>query len=304
VNVRRLVVGLAVPILLVAAACSGSDNTTPAKVVTLAAIQVAGPTSAAPKVTFTAPVAFKTTDSKTIAQGAGTGPAVEASSMVTVQYVGVNASDQSVFGSSWKSGPSTFYVNTVVKGFTDGLIGTHAGDRVLIGCQAKDAFGVTGNLAATVRPGDSVIFVVDVLKVIPTVATPANVPKLTYDANGNPAKFTADDQTLKKVTELGVYPIVEGPGPKVKSGDQIAVEYFGQIYPDGNVFNPWTGQPFNTPIGTGGVIKGWDEGLVGQRVGSRVALVIPPALAYKDKAQNGIPANSTLIFIVQIVSVN
>ncbi len=175
---------------------------------------------------------------------------------------------------------------------------------MLIGSQAKDAFGVTGNLASTVRPGDSVIFVADVVKVYPVLTTPPTVPTLTYDSSGNPAKFTADAKTKKDPTALGVYPIVEGPGPVVKTGDNISVEYFGQIYPDGTVFNPWNGQPFPTPIGVGKVIKGWDQGLVGQRVGSRVVLVIPPALAYGNKKQSGIPANSTLIFTVQIDSIN
>ena len=51
------------------------------------------------------------------------------------------------------------------------------------------------------------------------------------------------------------------------------------------MFNPWTGQPFDVQLGAGQVIKGWDEGLVGQRVGSRLVLVVPPDLAYGKKGQ-------------------
>lgn len=302
---RRVVVGLlAVPLLLATAACSGSTSSPPIKVATLTAVQVTGPTTKTPLVDFKAPIAFGRTASKIVAPGPGTGPAVAKTSLVTVQYVGIDATDESVFGSSWKSKPSTFYVNSVVPAFTDGLIGKHAGDRVLIGAPAKDAFGVTGNLASSVHPGDSVIFVVDIVNVAETKALPADVPTLTYDANGDPSKFTSDSQTLKAPTKLGVYPIVEGPGPVVKSGDNIAVEYFGQIYPDGTVFNGWTGQSFPTQIGTGKVIPGWDQAIVGQRVGTRMVLVVPPALGYKNKKQGDIPANSTLIFTVQIVSVN
>jgi peptidylprolyl isomerase len=306
VIVRRLVIGLSVPILLATAACSGSGDSAPAKVVTLAAVKVTGPMSQAPKVRFTAPIAFAKTASKVVQPGPGTGPAVALSSLVTVKYVAINATDQNIFGSSWKtkSGSSTFYVNTVVKGFSDGIVGTHEGDRVLIGSESQDAFGDTGNLPATVRPGDSVVFVVDIEKVFPVQTPPADVPTLTYDAAGNPDKFTADSKTLKDPTSLGVYPIVTGPGPKVRSGDTVNVEYFGQIYPDGKVFNAWTGQSFSATLGAGQVIKGWDQGLVGQRVGSRVVLVIPPALGYGKKDQSGIPKNSTLVFTVQIVSVN
>lgn len=301
---RRVVVGLTVPVLLVTAACSGSDDSEPVKVGTLASVTVTGPTSAAPVVNFDAPIRFTKTAAKVVEEGPGTGPVVERSSLVTVQFVGINASDESTFGTSWKNGSSTFYVNSAVAGFADGLVGTHEGDRVLIGAPAKDAFGATGNLASTVRPGDSVVFVVDVTSVAPEEDTPASVPSLTYDASGNPSKFTADDQTVDDPSALGVYPIIEGTGPVVKSGDLVSVEYFGQLYPDGEVFNAWTGQSFDAQLGAEQVIEGWDLGLVGQRAGARVVLVIPPDLAYGKKAQSGIPANSTLIFAIQILSVS
>ncbi len=301
---RRAVALLSVPILLATAACSGSSKETTAAIGTVNSVHIAGPTSAPPTVSFKAPLTFEKTASKVVDKGSGTGPVIDKTSLVTVQYVAINASDESVFGSSWKGGPTTFYVNTVVKGFADGLVGARAGDRVLITSRARDAFGVTGNLASTVRPGDAVIFVVDVVKVAPTLRLPSGVPQLTYDAAGNPSKFTADAQTQKNPSTLGVYPVVQGPGPVVKSGDSISVEYFGQIHPDGNVFNAWTGQPFDLVLGAGNVIKGWDQGLVGQRVGSRIALVIPPRLGYGDKAQSSIPAGSTLVFVVQIVSVS
>lgn len=300
---RRLVLALvAVGLLATTTACS-SSSTPPAKLGTPFSIHVTGPTNAVPVVSFKAPLRFAQTASRLVTKGPGTGPAVSLHSLVTVQFVGINATDETVFGSSWKTGPQTFYVSTVVKGFARGLVGHHAGDRVVITSPSRDAFGVTGNLEASVQPGDSVLFVVDILNVAKENPLPATVPQLEYDASGNPKRFTATDTTTDKPTKLGVYPIVEGKGPVVKKGAEIAVDYFGQIYPDGNVFNSWTGDPFTTQIGAGDVIKGWDVGLVGQRVGSRIVLVIPPAYGYKDKKQAGIPANSTLIFVVQIMSV-
>lgn len=303
---RRLLVGLAVPILLLTAACSSSSSPA-ARVVTLAAVHVSGPDTSAPQVTFKAPIAFSKTTSKIVRSSADTGPAVTMHSLVSVRYVGINASDESVFGSDWKSGssPSTFYVNSAIKGFAAGLIGAKQGDRVLIGATSADAFGPTGNLAATVRPGDSVIFVVDVLKVFPEAALPATVPQLQYSADGNPEKFITSAGVTPTPTKLGVYTVVQGPGPVIKSGDEVSVDYFGQLYPGGKVFNAWTGEAYPFQLGANQVIDGWDLGLVGQHVGSRVVLVIPPALGYKDKAQGTtIPANSTLIFTVQIVSVS
>jgi peptidylprolyl isomerase len=108
----------------------------------------------------------------------------------------------------------------------------------------------------------------------------------------------------KDPKELGVYPVIKGDGPAVKVGDTVTVNYFGQLYPDKAVFNAWTGQPLTAKLGASQVIDGWDRGLLGQTVGSRLVLVVPPDLAYKDKKQPGIPANSTLIFAIQILSVN
>jgi len=152
VIVRRVVVGLVVPLLLLTAACSGSDDSTPAKVGTLGSVTVSGATSASPVVSFSAPIKFTKTDSKVVNAGPGSGDAIAPTSLVTLQYVGINATDEFEFGTSWKTGPTTFYVNSVVKGFSDGLIGKHAGDRVLICVPAKDAYGDTGNLSSSVRP--------------------------------------------------------------------------------------------------------------------------------------------------------
>jgi FKBP-type peptidyl-prolyl cis-trans isomerase len=306
---RRVVVGLVVPLLLVTAACSGSGDSAPAKVGTLASVTVSDSGPKGPELSFKAPIRFEKTASKVVKAGPGTGPAINPTSLVTVHYLGVNATDEFEFTPAWNAGPSTFYVNSVVKGFTDGLLDKHAGDRVLIVVNAKDAFGATGNLQATVRPNDSVIFLVDIDAVAPMQAHPQGVPSLQYDPTGNPSKFTADDSTTKHPTELGVYPVVEGTGPVVKAGDHISVDYFGQIYPDKAIFNPWNGQPFDVTLGAtsgpGSVIKGWDQGLTGQRVGTRLVLVVPPDLGYGDKAQGTtIPANSTLIFAIEILSVN
>lgn len=291
------------PLLALTAACSGNDSA-PVKVGSLAAVTVTNATDPAKVVDFKAPLAFSKSENKVVQAGPGTGPKITASSLVTVKYVGINATDQSDFGDNWEHGPSTFYVNSVVKAFTQGLIGKQAGDRVLIVSPAKDAFGDTGNVEATVRPGDSVIFVVDIETVASVQPPPDTVPQLQYDATGNPSKFVAGAGVTAKPGKLGVYPVIEGTGPVVKAGDTVNVDYFGQLYPAKTVFNAWTGQPFDFKLGTSQVIDGWDQGVTGQRVGTRLVLVVPPDLAYKGKAQQGIPANSTLIFTIEILSVN
>ena len=97
-----------------------------------------------------------------------------------------------------------------------------------------------------------------------------------------------------------------GTGAVAESGDSVTVNYVGSLT-NGTVFDAsanhgTTGFTFN--LGAGQVIKGWDEGIVGMKVGGKRKLVIPAALAYGDQAVgNVIPANSTLIFEVELLNV-
>ena len=98
-----------------------------------------------------------------------------------------------------------------------------------------------------------------------------------------------------------------GTGPEVKAGDTISAHYLGQSW-GGAVFdNSYDrGQPLNFRVGIGEVIRGWDDGLVGQRVGSRVLLSIPAELGYGERGvpQAGIPGGATLVFVTDILGVN
>lgn len=104
--------------------------------------------------------------------------------------------------------------------------------------------------------------------------------------------------------DLAVAVLVQGDGEAVEAGDSIEVNYYGQI---------WNGRMFDNsydrrssiefPIGVGAVIGGWDDGLVGQLVGSRVLLSIPPHLGYGSRGMPaaGIGGQDTLVFVVDIL---
>lgn len=99
---------------------------------------------------------------------------------------------------------------------------------------------------------------------------------------------------------------VIGTGVEAVSGKQVSVHYTGTLT-DGKKFDSSLdrGQPFTFNLGTGQVIKGWDEGVVGMRVGGKRKLIIPANLAYGNReVGNGlIPANSTLLFEVELLDV-
>jgi len=113
-------------------------------------------------------------------------------------------------------------------------------------------------------------------------------------------------------TELKKIDVKQGTGAEATSGKPVVVHYTGWLYdsskPDqkGQKFDSSRdrGQPFSFPLGGGRVIKGWDEGVAGMKVGGQRTLVIPPAMGYGDRGAGGvIPPGATLIFEVELVDV-
>jgi FKBP-type peptidyl-prolyl cis-trans isomerase len=104
------------------------------------------------------------------------------------------------------------------------------------------------------------------------------------------------------VTELEKIDVVVGEGTEVQPGDCVGALYYGTLATTGEKFdgNYETGQPIEFSLD--GVIPGWTEGIPGMKVGGVRRLVIPAELAYGEQANGGIPANSDLVFEVQIVS--
>ena len=95
-----------------------------------------------------------------------------------------------------------------------------------------------------------------------------------------------------------------GSGGEVHSGDYITIHYLGTLE-NGQKFDSSydRGIPFQTRIGVGEVIDGWDMGVIGMKVGGKRKLTIPPQLAYGDRSVGSIPANSTLIFEVELLKI-
>ncbi len=119
-------------------------------------------------------------------------------------------------------------------------------------------------------------------------------PPYKYDE----AKLTTTPSGLKYVI------VEEGKGPRPVGNDRVSVHYHG-LLTDGKKFDSSfdRGQPFDFALGTGQVIKGWDEGIAYLPEGSKAVLVIPPQLGYGSQNMGSIPPNSTLIFHVHLVKV-
>src|SRR5215213_533172 len=112
-------------------------------------------------------------------------------------------------------------------------------------------------------------------------------------------------EVIKTASGLQYEDLTVGTGDEAKSGMQVTAHYHGTLA-DGKVFDSSydRGQPFSFRLGGGQVIKGWDEGIAGMKVGGKRKLTIPPELGYGARGAAGaIPPNATLIFDVELVGV-
>jgi peptidylprolyl isomerase len=215
-------------------------------------------------------------------------------------------------GSTFSSGGSpTLFSSQTLPGLAAALIGQPTGSRVLAVIPPKEGFGTSGNSQMGVKGTDTLVVVVDMLSTIGnnTSATGKQVsdgggslPTVTEPA-GKAATIKIPASAPPKT--LTVKTLVQGAGAKVAKGDYVVVQYTGVIWRTGKVFDSsWSrSQPFSFPVGAGQVIPGWDNGLLGQTVGSRVMLVVPPKDGYGSAgaSQAGIKGTDTLVFVVDIL---
>ena len=116
-------------------------------------------------------------------------------------------------------------------------------------------------------------------------------------------------KTMTTASGLQITDTKVGTGATPKSGQTCVMHYTGWLYQDGKKGAKFDssvdrGQPFEFPIGTGRVIKGWDEGVASMKVGGKRTLIIPPELGYGARGAGGaIPPNATLMFDVELLAV-
>lgn len=203
----------------------------------------------------------------------GTGASPAATDTVTVHYTGT-LENGTVFDASRKYGsnPASFPLNRVIKGWVEGVSTMKVGGiRKLV---IPPSLGYGSQAQGDVIPANATLtFIVELLDTKPT-------PQVKID----------DTQV--------------GTGAAAKDGDTLVVNYTGKLA-DGAVFDSSVGKtPFEFLLGGGQVIAGWDQGLLGMKVGGKRTLTIPPDLGYGEQgAGDKIPPNATLIFDIELISI-
>lgn len=186
------------------------------------------------------------------------------------------------------------------------LVDHKVGSRVVVEAKPDDAYGEQGNPNLYIDSGDSVVFVVDIMaKLEPEIENKpdqaAGRPLLKF-AKGKPSGFDfskAPSQApmLRKVV------LQQGQGAPVKKGDDLAMRYLGSVWGTKDTFDENYSKeisPFR--IGTGQLIKAWDQLLVGEKAGSRVMLIVPSEFGYGEKGQGKkIKPGDDLVFVVDVL---
>lgn len=218
----------------------------------------------------------------------GQGIQLEPEMRLKVHYNGF-LEDGTRFDSSYdRARPIEFVLGRgmVIPGWEEGLEQLRVGDNARIWIPYHLAYGENGRGPIPARA--NLIFDVEIMEAEP-VATPK-----AFDVSGREVHTTGSG--------LMYIVVKEGQGPLPEQGKVLIVHYSGFLE-DGSLFDSSVqrGEPFRFVLGSNQVIRGWDEGFALMRKGSKVRFIIPPDLGYGTREMGPIPANSTLIFDVELI---
>ena len=319
---RRSLALIAIPLLacVVLAGCgsskpaasSSSSSSASASPGANTAVTATGSFGTAPKVVIPKAKPGSSLEVRTLIQGTGatlTKSDAMAANFVLYFWTGTTSA---LKANTFTSSP-TVIGGTMLPGLESALVGKKVGSRILAVIPPAQGYGTSGNSQLGITGSTTLVFVIDVLKsysdtasatgaqessgggALPTVSAKAgSAPTLTFPSSSPPSAL---------VTKT----LVKGNGPKVAKGEYVIAQYTGYIWRTKKVFgSSWSsGSPFGFVIGASPeqVIPGWDKGLEGQTVGSRVMLSIPPAEGYGSAgaSQAGITGKDTLVFVVDII---
>lgn len=295
-------------------------------------VTISGTPGTAPTVKWNKEIAYpKATTVKTLVKG--TGPAVQKGDSVSAYvWLGDGTTRLQAYSDYAQGAPETLTWDSKLGSEWGKLLtGAHYGDRVAAVVPSDKLLGADGNPESGIGTQDSLLVVLDLVK--KTTPSPTASPSASASANATPAlkapkgaveaapawmpKLSLTKGTTSAPTgmsfkgipkpkadgKLKTAILVKGTGKKVKATDTITANYFGMVYGAKAPFDQSYGkQPLTMALSQ--LVPGWKNGLVGVPVGSRVFLQIPPAQGYGAQAQSGIPANSTLYFVVDVLGVS
>jgi peptidylprolyl isomerase len=257
-----------------------------------------------------------TAETKIITEGKSTAATVKKGDAVWIDVMGTPGDTGTLAFNSYPQSKGVFILNVDPKvsaseavlppALLGELVGKHVGTRMLIAlppADGVDQWDVSKSLGFS--DNTTTVFLVDVLDTFAWKYAdnlPTSVPKVVLKDDGTPIAFESGSAMPKTVDSVATYVIKAGDGAAVQSGQSITADYLlGSYSTLETIQSSWSsGSAYTTKIGTGESISCWDQGLVGQKVGSTVMLVCPASTAYGTDSSSS--ASGDLVFIVDIKS--
>lgn len=254
-------------------------------------------------------------ESEVITEGDGNPVTANGAALVHL-YIGNGTNGKQAIN-TYDQGPAvqvTMSEDQLFKPVLDAVIGEKRGSRVAIAAPVKDVWGDQGQPQFKLKASDTAVFVADIISVQPEevvdgpqgaqVAPPKDAPRV-LEKNGEVTGFDWSKAPEKAPSELTVIPLTEGDGPVAEKESMVTFNYFGSVWGAKKPFDEsYSREPVPFGVGVGGLIPAWDKGIPGLERGSRVMIIAPPSEGYGDQARPGIPASSTLVFVVDVLGVD
>lgn len=272
-------------------------------------IKLVDESSTKPAVKFPTPLSAESTEM--VQLEAGDGLEVKGGQLVDVDFIAYNGNNNEELQSSSFNGSdpaSLFLLGGETPDFCSALVGQKVGATVAVLFPPQDAHGGAGIPDFGLGAEDSMIFVLKITNAwLPRALgaeqpAQSGFPTVVKSTDGIPG---INPPSGDAPTELKVETLIQGTGSEIAEGDTAVVHYSGFLWADGTKFDSsWDrGQPTEFEVADGSLIAGFVDALVGAKVGSQVVAVIPPQLGYGDQENGSIPANSTLIFVVDVLGI-
>jgi peptidylprolyl isomerase len=312
-RVRRLLLLVLPALLLGLVACGSSSSSTASSSggSPLDAVTINGQVGEKPQVEWKGKLTADDVQSSTLTKGDG--DTIADGDQVSAQiWIGDGFSEKEAYSTYDQGGAQILTLNNQLSPvFADAIKGASVGSRIAVTAPADKLVGEGGNAQLGIGNKDPLLVVIDLLsKPKPPLGGPKGkaqpapswAPKLV--SQGDSVTGLDFKKTPKPDGHLRSAVLIQGTGATVKKGQSITVDYLGEVYDGKKPFDEsYSKTPASFGIGTGQVIPGWDKTLVGQKIGSRVILEIPPDEGYgkQGSPQAGIKGTDTLYFVVDIL---
>ena len=267
----------------------------------IAGIRATGKLGQKPNISFKTPMTVQNNTYAVLQKGDGA--TVEKGDRVCAQGIAINVKDGSELMSTWEKNTPECSILLSASNLKqiepyNAIVGQKLNASIAFGVNDSNSSGTSYILVYTLvskskdltrATGDKVTDV------------PANLPKVTLGKNGKPSiDMNGQGAVDQQITQT----LIKGKGAEITDSNTAVVKYTGWLT-DGTQFDSsWDkNTTFDADVSSSGqIIQGWKDGLIGQTVGSQVLLVIPPDKGYGDQKSGSIPANSTLVFVIDILA--